>query len=41
MEAAYRWWVDRARPEHTRFGLTVTAEEQRAWLDEPAHSWAV
>ncbi|UQA94958.1 methyltransferase domain-containing protein [Streptomyces halobius] len=39
VEAAYRWWVSRGKPEHTRFGLTITPEGQRAWLDEPADSW--
>ncbi|WP_443072322.1 hypothetical protein [Streptomyces sp. NBC_01485] len=41
VEAAYRWWVGHDKPDHTRFGLTVTAEGQRAWLDDPARSWAV
>ncbi|WP_019707303.1 protein-L-isoaspartate O-methyltransferase [Streptomyces xinghaiensis] len=41
VEAAYRWWADRGEPDHTRFGLTVTPEGQRAWLDDPADSWAV
>ncbi|MET8678859.1 methyltransferase domain-containing protein [Streptomyces sp. NPDC004647] len=41
VEAAYRWWVSRGKPEHTRFGLTVTPEGQRAWLDDPAQSWAL
>jgi protein-L-isoaspartate O-methyltransferase len=39
--AAYRWWVGRGAPDHTRFGLTVTAGGQRAWLDDPAESWVV
>lgn len=33
-EAAYRWWVEQGRPEHTRFGLTVTPAGETAWLDE-------
>ncbi|WP_327228717.1 protein-L-isoaspartate(D-aspartate) O-methyltransferase [Streptomyces platensis] len=41
VEAAFRWWVDSGRPDHTRFGLTVTAEGERVWLDDPAHSWAL
>ncbi|MBL1100857.1 methyltransferase domain-containing protein [Streptomyces coffeae] len=41
VEAGHRWWVGRDKPEHTRFGLTVTAGGQRAWLDDPADSWAV
>lgn len=41
VEAAYLWWENRGRPEHTRFGLTVTPHGQRVWLDDPADSWAV
>ncbi|KOG46199.1 methyltransferase domain-containing protein [Streptomyces varsoviensis] len=39
VEAAYRWWGGRGEPDHTRFGLTVTADATRAWLDDPAESW--
>ncbi|HEX5495029.1 MAG TPA: methyltransferase domain-containing protein [Mycobacteriales bacterium] len=35
VEAGHAWWVDRDRPEHTRFGLTITPDEQWTWLDEP------
>lgn len=39
---AYRWWEEKGRPGHDRFGLTVTADGQhRAWLDDPEQSWAV
>ncbi|MGA5409136.1 methyltransferase domain-containing protein [Streptomyces lavendulocolor] len=38
-EAAYRWWEHNGKPRHDRFGLTVTAEGQAVWLDDPAHSW--
>lgn len=41
VETAFRWWVSRGAPDHTRFGLTVTPEGQRVWLDDPAESWAV
>ncbi|MEV6314071.1 methyltransferase domain-containing protein [Streptomyces sp. NPDC051776] len=41
VEAAYRWWDGHGRPEHDRFGLTVTPEGQRAWLDDPEDSWAL
>ncbi|WP_234347238.1 protein-L-isoaspartate O-methyltransferase family protein [Streptomyces specialis] len=41
VETAYRWWDARGKPDHTRFGLTVTAEGQRAWLDDPADCWTV
>ncbi|MEU2789404.1 methyltransferase domain-containing protein [Streptomyces sp. NPDC007100] len=39
-EGAYRWWVANGRPGHDRFGLTVTEEGERVWLDEPGRSWA-
>ena len=35
VEAAYRWWADRDRPGHERFGLTATAGGQHIWLDTP------
>lgn len=41
VETAYRWWAGHGKPDHTRFGLTVTPGEQRAWLDDPSESWAV
>lgn len=34
-EAAYQWWTRQGRPDHTRFGMTVTADGQRVWLDSP------
>ncbi|MEC4017767.1 methyltransferase domain-containing protein [Streptomyces sp. H27-D2] len=40
-EAAYRWWEGKGKPGHERFGLTVTAEGQTVWLDDPAESWPV
>lgn len=40
-ETAHRWWVDHDRPDHTRFGLTVTREGQRVWLDRPDNSWSL
>ncbi|MGW3010656.1 protein-L-isoaspartate(D-aspartate) O-methyltransferase [Streptomyces sp. NPDC001219] len=39
VENAYRWWDGHGRPDTSRFGLTVTVEGQRVWLDDPAHSW--
>jgi protein-L-isoaspartate(D-aspartate) O-methyltransferase len=36
-ERAHTWWVDHGRPALTRFGLTVTADDQRVWLDDPTH----
>ncbi|MFF9887670.1 MULTISPECIES: methyltransferase domain-containing protein [Streptomyces] len=39
---AYDWWKERGSPEVTRFGLTIDASGQRAWLDDPAkESWPV
>lgn len=35
VEGAYRWWVREGAPDHARFGLTVTPDGQRVWLDEP------
>jgi protein-L-isoaspartate(D-aspartate) O-methyltransferase len=37
LEAAYRWWTGAGRPDHTRFGMTVTPEGQTFWLDTPDH----
>lgn len=40
VEAAYHQWVDLGKPGRERFGLTVTPESQRVWLDEPdGPSW--
>lgn len=36
---AHRWWRGRGSPGVTRFGLTITPGEQRAWLDDPGESW--
>ncbi|MGH3671186.1 MAG: methyltransferase domain-containing protein [Pseudonocardiaceae bacterium] len=33
IEQAHTWWVQHGRPAHTRLGITVTATEQWAWLD--------
>lgn len=41
VEASYRWWEAQGRPGHDRFGLTVTPEGQRVWLDEPDQSWSL
>lgn len=34
---AYLKWVSWGRPERERFGITITAEQQRIWLDLPLH----
>ncbi|MEU1121497.1 MULTISPECIES: methyltransferase domain-containing protein [unclassified Streptomyces] len=39
--AAYDWWADNGRPDHTRFGLTVTPEGESVWLDSPAGAWRI
>ncbi len=39
---AYDWWKERGSPDVTRFGLTISASGQRAWLDDPAkESWTI
>ncbi|MEU4117946.1 methyltransferase domain-containing protein [Kitasatospora sp. NPDC028055] len=40
VEAAHRWWLGAGRPGPERFGLTVTADGQWAWLDEPGAGFA-
>jgi protein-L-isoaspartate O-methyltransferase len=39
IEAVYEWWAREGRPEYTRFGLSVTPEGTRVWLDDPANEW--
>ncbi|WP_217198596.1 hypothetical protein [Streptomyces buecherae] len=39
--AAHQWWTACGSPDLTRFGLTVTRDGQRAWLDDPGNSWSV
>jgi protein-L-isoaspartate(D-aspartate) O-methyltransferase len=36
-ERAHRWWTGQGRPGLERFGLTVTAAGQQAWLDDPGN----
>jgi protein-L-isoaspartate O-methyltransferase len=36
VEAAYLQWITWGRPDRERFGLTVTADAQQVWLDDPA-----
>lgn len=33
--SAHEWWTRTGRPDHTRFGLTVTRDAQWVWLDSP------
>ncbi|MEU8887137.1 methyltransferase domain-containing protein [Streptomyces sp. NPDC048442] len=40
VESAYAWWEGAGRPGHERFGLTVTSEGERVWLDDPSGGWA-
>ncbi|MFF5472252.1 methyltransferase domain-containing protein [Streptomyces achromogenes] len=40
-EAAYKWWAGQGRPPVGRFGLTVTPDGGRAWLDDPSRSWVL
>jgi protein-L-isoaspartate(D-aspartate) O-methyltransferase len=37
VETAYRWWEKNGRPGFERFGLTVTADSETVWLDEPGN----
>jgi protein-L-isoaspartate(D-aspartate) O-methyltransferase len=37
VEDAYRWWDGLGRPSADRWGLTVTPEGQRVWLDDEEH----
>ncbi|MFJ9606940.1 methyltransferase domain-containing protein [Kitasatospora sp. NPDC101176] len=39
VETAHAWWLDNGRPGPDRLGLTVTAEGQTAWLDDPENAW--
>jgi protein-L-isoaspartate O-methyltransferase len=41
VEQAHAWWVHHGRPAYTRFGITVTATEQWAWLDNPDQRIAI
>ncbi|MEV6326564.1 methyltransferase domain-containing protein [Streptomyces sp. NPDC051909] len=38
VEAAHAWWLLHDRPGPERFGLTVTATSESAWLDNPDQS---
>ncbi|MFJ2112308.1 methyltransferase domain-containing protein [Streptomyces sp. NPDC087850] len=40
-ETAYQWWTEKGKPGYDRFGLTVSAEGQSAWVDDPEESWPV
>ena len=35
--AAHTLYVENGRPGRERFGVTVTAEAQRIWLDAPSN----
>jgi protein-L-isoaspartate(D-aspartate) O-methyltransferase len=36
-EAAYSAWVEHGKPARDRYGMTVTADRQVVWLDQPAN----
>ncbi|MEV7013796.1 methyltransferase domain-containing protein [Streptosporangium sp. NPDC051022] len=37
VEAAHSWWIERGRPRHEEFGLTVTVDgRQEVWLGKPS-----
>ncbi len=33
----YSWWVQSGRPRRNQYGVTVTADRQSLWLDDPAN----
>ncbi len=37
VERAHEWWITQGRPDLNRFGLTVNAENQEVWLDQPTN----
>jgi protein-L-isoaspartate O-methyltransferase len=37
-ERAHTWWTEHGKPGLDRFGLTVTTDEQRVWLDHPTNT---
>jgi len=41
VSAALAWWRAAGEPGYERFGLTVTAHGQRAWLDRPTEAWDI
>ncbi|MER7624262.1 protein-L-isoaspartate(D-aspartate) O-methyltransferase [Streptomyces sp. NPDC126503] len=36
-ESAFRWWEEQGRPGFERFGLSVSREGERVWLDGAGH----
>ncbi|MFE9610160.1 methyltransferase domain-containing protein [Streptomyces sp. NPDC006012] len=41
VSGAYHWWRSQGSPDVTRFGLTVTPDGHRAWVDDPNGSWSL
>lgn len=43
IEDAHNLWTALGQPGWNRFGLTVTSNQQRVWLDTPTspHTWSV
>ncbi|MGW0912810.1 methyltransferase domain-containing protein [Streptomyces sp. NPDC002784] len=39
--AALDWWRKAGEPGYERFGLTITQDSQRAWLDQPTEAWDI
>jgi protein-L-isoaspartate(D-aspartate) O-methyltransferase len=37
VEQVRDWWTAHGEPDLSRFGLTVTADDQRVWLDQPTN----
>lgn len=38
VEIAYTWWRMAGEPDHTRFGVAITPDSQRLWLDDPGNT---
>ncbi|MFI0261393.1 hypothetical protein ACH4OW_20420 [Streptomyces sp. NPDC017056] len=38
VEAVMEWWKENGEPGFDRYGLTVSRQGQRVWLDEPGHA---
>ena len=36
VELAYQWWVEKGRPTHDRFGISVSPDGHSVWLDSPS-----
>ncbi|HZB29527.1 MAG TPA: protein-L-isoaspartate(D-aspartate) O-methyltransferase [Streptosporangiaceae bacterium] len=37
LEDAFGWWIGQGSPTEDRFGLLISSQDQRLWLDQPSH----